>query len=112
MNVLSQIGLAGRDDGVSIPLDEIVVGKEDSRSSAEANRVHNVLKKYHVDPEKLEPEDRDKIDLFFIQAPTKLQGTKMLGVRGLRVEWAIGRFIELRLVNQDYPWYQRGKGSK
>ena len=89
----------------------IVVGKEDSRSLGEANRVHNVLKKYHVDPEKLEPEDRDKIDLFYIQAPTKLQGTKMLGVRGLRVEWAIARFIELRLVNQDYPWYQRGKGD-
>jgi pimeloyl-ACP methyl ester carboxylesterase len=90
----------------------IVVGREDSRSLSEANRVHNVLKKFHVDPEKLEPEERDKIDLFFIKAPTKLQGTKMLGVRGLRVEWAIARFIELRLTSQDYPWYQRGRGSK
>jgi pimeloyl-ACP methyl ester carboxylesterase len=89
----------------------IVVGKEDSRSLGEANRVHNVLKKFHVDPEKLEPEDRDKMDLFYIQAPTKLQGTKMLGVRGLRVEWAVARFIELRLVKQDYPWYRRGRGG-
>ncbi len=89
----------------------IVVGKEDSRSLGEANRVHNVLEKYHVTPQDVGTDDRDKIDLFYIQASTKLQGTKMLGVRGLRIEQFIGRFIELRLVNQDYPWYERAMGK-
>jgi len=62
------------------------------------------LERSHGDPTAVEA---DKRDLFFGQLPTKLQGTKMLGVRGLNLEQAIAKFIELRLVKQQYPWYKR-----
>jgi len=86
----------------------IVVGKESSSAAADARRVYNLLDRFHAD---YDAEDADKRDLFFGQLPTKLQGTKMLGVSGLNLERAIARFIELRLVNQEYPWYQRGSGK-
>jgi pimeloyl-ACP methyl ester carboxylesterase len=85
----------------------IVVGKEDAKAMSDANRLHNGLKRFHVDPDKLGPDERDQIDLFFIEAPTSLQGTKMLGVPALRVDWAIGRFIELRLVKHKQQWFKR-----
>jgi pimeloyl-ACP methyl ester carboxylesterase len=82
----------------------IVAGKEDSGSSADARRVYKLFERYHGDPNAVAADQRD---LFFIQPPTSLKGTKMLDVKGLRVEWAIGRFIELRLLNKDFPWYKR-----
>ena len=85
----------------------IVVGKEDTKAMSDAKRLHNGLKRFHVDPEKLGPDERDQIDLFFIEAPTSLQGTKMLGVPALRVDWAIRRFIELRLVKHKQQWFKR-----
>ena len=71
--------------------------------------LHNVDLIEHLTAEKIDPEnaEADQIDLLFGQPPTKLQGTKMLGVRGLNLEREIGRFIELRLVKQPYPWYKR-----
>lgn len=86
----------------------IFAGKEDSRALADARRVYNLLKRYHVDPSSVEA---DQVDLLFGQPPTKLQGTKMLGVRGLNLEREIGLFIELRLVKQPYPWYKRTSGD-
>ena len=88
----------------------IVVGREDSRSLTEAKRVYNVLRKTHVTRDDVADDELSKIDLFFLEAPTKLQGTRMLGVR-VGIERLIARFIELRLINQDYPWYRRGKGK-
>ena len=82
----------------------IVAGKEDPKSLADARRVYNLITRYHVDPETAELDQRD---LFFGEPPTKLEGTKMLGVKGLNLEPAIARFIELRLVDKPYPWYRR-----
>jgi len=86
----------------------VFAGKEDSRALADARRVHNLLKRYHADPETVEA---NQLDLLFGQPPTKLQGTKMLGVRGLNIEREIGLFMELRLVKQAYPWYKRTSGE-
>ncbi|MFH1922404.1 MAG: alpha/beta fold hydrolase [Planctomycetota bacterium] len=83
----------------------IVAGGEDSKSFADARRVYNLLKRFHADPDTASIEEKD---LFFGQPATKLQGTKMLGVKSLNLEGAIARFIELRLANKQFPWYQRG----
>ena len=83
----------------------ILVGREDSKALADARRIHNLLKRFHPDPKEVEPERQT---LFFFPLPTKLQGTKMLGVKTLNIERAIGSFIDVRLVKQSYPWEQRG----
>jgi pimeloyl-ACP methyl ester carboxylesterase len=83
----------------------ILVGREDSKALSDARRIHNLLKRFHPDPKEVGPERQD---LFFFPLPTKLQGTKMLGVKSLNIEKAIGSFIDVRLVKQSYPWEQRG----
>jgi len=82
----------------------ILVGKEKAREYEEAKRLFAIFKRYHPDPP--EEEKLQKQDLFSMALPTKLQGTKMLGVRGLNVEQLIGQFIELRLVKQNLPGYE------
>ncbi len=98
----------------------ILVGKEkgskvsgESRrtySPDDAERLYKLLKRYHPDP----PDDEkvEKKDLFFGEMPTKLQGSKMLGVKTLNVERFIAQFIELRLARQTSPefnWHERKK---
>ncbi|NQT14465.1 MAG: alpha/beta fold hydrolase [Planctomycetes bacterium] len=82
----------------------IVAGKEDSKALAESRRLHKLIKRFHADPETV---DVDQRDLWFIPLPTKLQGTKILGIKALNLEEAIGTFIKLRAVDQSYPWYRR-----
>jgi len=79
----------------------IVVGAGSSRDVADAKRVYSVLKPFHPDPPP--GEATEKQDLFFGRLSTKLQGTKMLGVRALNLERSIARFIELRLTNKTFP---------
>jgi len=84
----------------------LVVGKEDSRTLADSRRLHNMVKRFHTDPTTVDAAQRD---LYFAQLPTKLQGTKILGIKALNLEEYIGKFIELRAVDQSYPWYSRSK---
>jgi pimeloyl-ACP methyl ester carboxylesterase len=81
----------------------ILVGKEDSRAVSDARRAHGLLERCHVNAQEK--------DLFFLQLPTKLQGTKILGVPTLKLEGYIGVFIERRLADKSYEWYPRGKGD-
>lgn len=87
--------------GMSIML---IVGTGDARAAADARRIHGILEKARPELEQLPPAQRT---LFFGQLNTSLQGTQLLGVQGLNVEDAISRFIELRLVKQDFPWRKR-----
>ena len=97
----------------------IVVGKEVGKYAEEAKRIHNIFKRYHPEPPKeqnLTKEQKLNLqDLFYGPLETKLQGSKMLGVRGLNVDRAIAQFIDLRLVKQNRPelaWRDRsGKGK-
>jgi hypothetical protein len=84
----------------------IAVGARDSRASADASRLHAMLKPYHPDP----PADkaREKKDLFFGEFDTELQGTKLLGQR-LNVEQWIASFIQVRLADQNLPWRDRSR---
>lgn len=83
----------------------IVVGRHDAKSRKNAQLIHNRLKPHHPDP----PADRvrEEKDLFYDDTyETSLQGTAMLGAN-LGVEARIARFIELRLIERDFPWQQR-----
>ena len=83
----------------------IVVGKGSSKEARDASRLNSLFSRFH--PEVPREEAAEKQDLFYGRLDTKLQGTSMLGVQGLNLEAMIGRFIELRLSRQSYPWRER-----
>ena len=87
----------------------IAVGKNDSRSLADANRVNNLLERFRLNPDDI---PRDQRNLFFGQLPTSLQGTKMLGVEELKLEDAISQFISFRVGNKEFPWRQRSSKAE
>jgi len=77
----------------------LVVGKEDTRSYADARRAFKLLERYRG--------NEDEKSVFLWPLPTKLQGTKLLGVESLKLEEGVARFIELRLIDKPYDWYPR-----
>ncbi len=84
----------------------IVAGGEDSKAAADAKRLHKLLEAAR--PKVSGPQQ----NLFIGLAPTKLQGTKLLGVRELKIgkmtpEQLIGAFIQLRAARQPYQWRAR-----
>lgn len=85
----------------------VLVGKDNSKALAEAQRLHGFLERYHPVPPK--EQELAKKDLYFKSFNTKLQGTQMLGNADLNVESYIAKFIEMRLVKQDFPWQELGK---
>jgi pimeloyl-ACP methyl ester carboxylesterase len=93
----------------------VVVGKEDQSSYSEAVRLQKLVERLRPDPPPdAPPEQRN---FYFIERNTRLQGTKMLGVRGLGLETIIPRFLELQLSDREgaaYAWRARrdaGPGS-
>ena len=82
----------------------LIVGAGDSRALQDAERIFGFLERARPGWDKLPGPARS---LFFGKLDTSLQGTRLLGVQGLNVEEAIARFIELRLVKQDFPWRKR-----
>ncbi len=89
----------------------LVVGKGGSPFSADARQLDRVFQRFHPDLPKDMPEDeaREKKAYYFIELDTKLQGTKLLNVRGQALENWIVSFIYYRAVNQPFPWADRGK---
>jgi len=84
----------------------IMAGNEDSKLFSQAEGIHASLAKLHPEPAE-DQEARDKT-LFFKGFDTKVQGTRLFSLP-LGVEQRIVKFIELRLVNKDYPWKRTGK---
>jgi len=87
----------------------IVVGKGKSRAVDEARRLHLMFKRYHPDPP---PEKKaDEQDLFYGRLDTTLQGTKILGAKGLNLDKYIAQFIYRRLVAsreaETFAWQER-----
>ncbi len=87
----------------------ILVGRQDSKAYREAQRLHSTFKKFHPDVPADERAERQS--LFYGRLDTSLQGSKLLGAKGLNVEKTIDDFITLRLVNKakDFPWKPRNK---
>jgi len=84
----------------------IVVGEGATREAREASRLFATLKRYHPDADAEKTADRT---LFHIPLETSLQGTKMLDVKGLLLNDIIAQFVQLRLVEQNFPWKKRDK---
>jgi len=80
----------------------IAVGKGNSRALRDATRLKSMLKPHHP-----QPASKAQQDLFFGTLDTSLQGTRMLGVRGLDLEKYIGEFINRRAVKRSFPWAKR-----
>jgi len=78
----------------------------DSRARADAERVNKLIERYRPEPP---PEERRaRKSLFYMPIETRLQGAKMLNVRGgPNLGGIIGTFIKLRLVDQDFTWRER-----
>jgi len=85
----------------------IMVGNEDPKLFSQAEGIHSSLIRLH--PEPVEGQEKRDKTLFFKGFDTKAQGTKLFSVRGLGIEQRILAFIDLRLVNKDYPWAETGK---
>ncbi len=87
----------------------LMVGRNSSKARAEADKLYTALERLHPEPAKEEQESLKT--LFFKGFDVEGQGSALLGQEGHPAERFIARFIELRLVNQDYPWQLSGKKS-
>lgn len=87
----------------------IVAGKGKSRSVRDAKQVFTMFERARTDVRTEESETDKPKDLFHGNLNTKLQGMKMLGVKGLNLEHYIAQFIKRCLVDQPYPWKSRKK---
>ncbi len=85
----------------------VAVGNEDRRANSDARRIYNKIesgRETYKDPaEKLR-----KQTFFFCEAPTSLQGTRLLDPQLPVYRW-IGRFLELRFFDkaEQFPWAER-----
>lgn len=88
---------------------QIIFGDRNAaKQSRDAEQLYKRLKPFHPDPDPANKEEFiAKKDLFLDGYKTAFQGTKMLGQKALGLEPRIQKFIELRLVNKDYPWSER-----
>ncbi len=86
----------------------LVVGSQAARAEKDANRVYKLLLKYHDDPNKIRPDQRqEKQDLFLISLPTRLQGTKLLTDPNFNMLNLIHTFLDARLMSQSFEWIPR-----
>lgn len=92
----------------------VAVGSEDRKAYSEAQRIYGPIEKLREKkiPRDMSPEDsRARVEYkkcFIINAPTTLQGTKLLS-RTLPVNRAILKFLEWEIlrVTPDNPWMER-----
>jgi pimeloyl-ACP methyl ester carboxylesterase len=86
------------------------VGAEDGRFAGSVKRMHDPIEKARI-PQwpKDDPKEMERLrDIFFIQAPTSLQGSALTD-RALPVNRAIVNFLNRRLLDRstDLPWAER-----
>jgi pimeloyl-ACP methyl ester carboxylesterase len=88
---------------------QIIAGSGNGKAVRSARQVYNVVRRHYLDPPDSAPPEEvlAKKKLFLdIDYPTSLQGTKMLGER-LGLEDRIARFLQIQLVDREYPWQVR-----
>lgn len=85
----------------------LIAGRGNAKAFDEIHRLHTALERFH--PEVAKEQTLSKKELMIKGLETDLQGTKLLGSRGFITEGLIARFIEMRLVKQDFPWMESGK---
>jgi pimeloyl-ACP methyl ester carboxylesterase len=85
------------------------VGAEDRKSLSDASRMHSRIEKLRPSLKNETIEEQRRLrDIFFIAAPTTLQGTKLTDA-SLRVNRAIVEVIQMRLLNRrdEFRWAER-----
>ena len=85
-----------------------LVGGQNRKAREEAKKVYNTVEKFHPKPDPNPEIRKETQDLFFIDLPTKLQGTEMLTVPELNAGQIIATFIKCRLIEKKMPWKKRG----
>lgn len=88
----------------------IVAGEDDSKPIRDAKRLHSLLESHRAKVARRYPNAQTEKDLFYGTLKTSLQGTKMLGVRGLNLEGHIAQFIKIRLIEgrpKSFAWSER-----
>jgi pimeloyl-ACP methyl ester carboxylesterase len=83
----------------------IIAGRNNAKGMEQARRLHKHFERFHPLPPA--EEAKEKQDLFLDTPKTSLQGTKLLNEKTANLEQHIAQFIEVRLVNQRYPWAER-----
>jgi len=87
----------------------IIYGKQDRKSTKDAETVHKNLEKYHPKPPR---EQRlEKQDLFLFGLSTSLQGTRLLADPEFRTLPVVEQFLEARLSQQEFDWIQRRRSN-
>ena len=88
----------------------IIVGANDRKSYSDAKSLHSALARYHVKlpSDATAAEKEDKMDLFFMEPKTTLQGTKLLA-GALKTDLMISKFVDLRAVKKSdsVEWWER-----
>ena len=71
----------------------------------DARRIEKTLTRWHGTADRGTP--LEKQTFFFHAIATSLKGTKLLSAEGEKIEKGIARFLQLRVVDQDFPWTKR-----
>ena len=86
----------------------VLVGKEEREAYSEAKQIYSRVEKFHMIPTEQEEIIKSQ-DLFFFEADTNLQGTKLLKFPSLNATMRIETFIDWRLVRKasEFTWTDR-----
>ena len=83
----------------------LMVGQKDRKALEATEKLENKLARFH--PEPAEGESKDKKTLYVVKLDTTLQGAKLVNQTELKADRIIAGFIDLRLVDQSFPWSER-----
>lgn len=84
----------------------ILVGEEDKKSRQCADRLAKIIERFNPNAK---AEDLQTRSFFYLKIDTSLKGMKMLDEASLQLPQRIAQFIDLRLINQSFPWKERKK---
>jgi len=84
----------------------LMVGKDSQKDMADAQRIYNILSRFHPKANEQSPELQD---LFFAKFPTSVQGADLLTRFEQPVFQSVVFFVEQRVAKQPWPWQDRSR---
>ncbi|GAB4140383.1 MAG: hypothetical protein Kow0040_28730 [Thermogutta sp.] len=83
----------------------IIVGQESSRDSGDAQRIYNLLARFHREPDPGQTVEGQ--DLFFVKFATSLQGRELMARFEQPIFDSILSFLDDRAAQLPVPWQER-----
>ncbi|NMC19263.1 MAG: hypothetical protein GYA33_02485, partial [Thermogutta sp.] len=83
----------------------IIVGQESSREAGDAQRIYNLLARYHRVPDPGRTVEGQ--DLFFVKFATSLQGHELMARFERPIFDSILSFLDDRAAQLPVPWQER-----